>query len=229
MPVVAALALTLALAPAPAPSPTPSAGPVGSLLGGVGSLVDGLLGAGGGGTPTPTPTPTSPTAGPSVTAVPSSAPVVPPAGTPSGVPTSAPAGVPGPPGAPGPAGPRGGLGDPVVVVTGTPPPAVGVPGDPTTSQGLAAPAAVQPDPLMRWAAMMLAVGVLAVPVALIVRRRRPAVAPSPATPSTGGAPVPPAEVDETSGNVTRLPTNLNAIYELGRLDERLAQERERRS
>ena len=30
-------------------------------------------------------------------------------------------------------------------------------------------------------------------------------------------------------NVTHLPTELNAIYELGRLDERLSQERNRRS
>ncbi|MGK5739940.1 hypothetical protein [Micromonospora sp. URMC 103] len=231
MPVVAALALTLALAPAPSPAPSSPTGPVGGLLGGVGDLVDGLLGAGGG-TPTPPPSATPTTPGPSVTSIPTA---VPPTGAPGAVPTGAPAGVPGPagapgaPGAPGPVGPRGGGDGPAVVVTVPPPTAAEGQGAPTTSDGFATPAVAAPDPLMRWAVMMLAVGVLALAAALVVRRRRPAVTPSPAAPAVGAGPVPPAEPGGTEGNVTRLPTNLNAIYELGRLDERLAQERERRS
>ncbi|MBM0235716.1 hypothetical protein JNW91_30510 [Micromonospora sp. STR1_7] len=72
-------------------------------------------------------------------------------------------------------------------------------------------------------------GVLAV-LALLLLWRRPAVAAS----NSAGAPAPaPTHAPESDpgpvpDNVSRLPTNLNAIYELGRLDERLDQERRRR-
>ncbi|KAB1923931.1 hypothetical protein F8271_30770 [Micromonospora sp. ALFpr18c] len=69
-------------------------------------------------------------------------------------------------------------------------------------------------------------GVLAVlALLLLVRRRPPAAPPAAAAPAPAPAPEPVPVPD----NVSRLPTNLNAIYELGRLDERLDQERGRRS
>ncbi|MGK5523284.1 hypothetical protein ACSNN9_28565, partial [Micromonospora sp. URMC 107] len=88
----------------------------------------------------------------------------------------------------------------------------------------------------RWLVHGLVLGALAVPVLFVLhRRRRPAVAatgsPGPSSPSSPPAPSPPTpEPDEEPliDNVTHLPTNLNAIYELGRLDERLSQERNRR-
>ncbi|KAB1937296.1 hypothetical protein F8271_19420, partial [Micromonospora sp. ALFpr18c] len=55
MPAVVALVLTLALAPAPSPSST--SGPVGELLGGVGQIVDDLLGGGAAPSTSPTPAP----------------------------------------------------------------------------------------------------------------------------------------------------------------------------
>lgn len=45
MPAVVALVLTLALSPTPSPSTT-TPGPIGGLLGGVGQIVDDLLGGG---------------------------------------------------------------------------------------------------------------------------------------------------------------------------------------
>ncbi|MGW1450451.1 hypothetical protein ACWCO3_19515 [Micromonospora sp. NPDC002411] len=72
---------------------------------------------------------------------------------------------------------------------------------------------------------LLLLGVLAVLALLFVRRRAPgpSAAPTPApapAPDPGPGPVP--------DNVSRLPTSLNAVYELGRLDERLERERGRR-
>ncbi|MFC3502123.1 hypothetical protein ACFOOK_14290 [Micromonospora krabiensis] len=235
MPAVAALALTLALAPAPSPSPAPSApaGPVTGLLGGLGEVVDGLLGLGGGSSTTsPSAAPTTP--GPSATSIPD--PVVPPTGvpvTPGGAVPGAPAGgaTAGTPGTQGGAPARVGswsdTDDPVV---GAPVPRApdGRAPAPTGPDGLAAPTAVDDDALFRLTMIGLAVAVLAVQIMLLVRRRRERPAPAAAAPPVAG-PVPPAALDATGDNVTRLPTNLNAIYELGRLDERLAQERERRS
>jgi len=83
---------------------------------------------------------------------------------------------------------------------------------------------------------LLAAGVLTVLALLLLRRRRPAaaagVAPAPTSapaPAPALAPDLDADPDPVPDNVSRLPTNLNAIYELGRLDERLEQERSRKS
>ncbi|TDC34370.1 hypothetical protein E1211_17545 [Micromonospora sp. 15K316] len=234
MRVVAALALTLAMAPAPQPSTSPSApdGLLGGLVGGLGDLVDGLLGAG---DPPPTdPPPTDPpsagptaaptTPGPSATSIPTPGPIIPSGLGPSGAPTSRPAGLPGHVVRPG----RDG--GPDVVVTVVPQPAGAPEAAPSISDGLAVPTVVRTDPVLRWAALLFAIGVLALPVVLLVRRRpAPTAAPPAPTPAPARVgPVPPGP-DDTAENVTRLPTNLNAIYELGRLDERLAQERDRRS
>ncbi|WBB69457.1 hypothetical protein [Micromonospora sp. WMMD812] len=220
MPAVAALALTLALAPAPSPStaPSPSQGVVGGLLGGVGDLVDGLLGGGGDGTPSATPS-ASPTQSGGPTGAPAPAPVP---GKPSVAPSSA-----APPRSPARLGSGGGADDPVVGVPLAPQPADRNDA-PVAPEGMAAPVPDDDDELFRWAVLLLAVGVLAVPLVLLVRQRRE---PRPAAPvaSSAGGPLPPTGLDVTGDNVTRLPTNLNAIYELGRLDERLAQERERHS
>ncbi|RKN29192.1 hypothetical protein [Micromonospora musae] len=231
MRVVAALALTLAMAPAPQPSTSPSvpSGLLGGLVAGLGDLVDGLLGAGDDPTAPPTTPPTTPpsdppsvaptTPGPSVTSVPVPGPIVPSVAVPSDA---------RPNGLPGRVVRPGGDGGPDVVVTVVPQPAGAPEVAPSTSESLAVPTVVRTDPVLRWAALLFSIGVLALPVVLLVRRRpAPAdVAPAP-VPARGG-PVPPGP-DEGTENVTRLPTNLNAIYELGRLDERLAQERERRS
>jgi hypothetical protein len=122
--------------------------------------------------------------------------------------------------------PGGGPGEPAAV-TAAPPGGDGGPA-PSTSENLGVPTVVGSDPFLRWAVMVLGVGVVGLAVALFLRRRPAPPAPVPAATGAGVGPVPPGP-DETTGNVTRLPTNLNAIYELGRLDERLAQERERRS
>ncbi|GAB3937877.1 hypothetical protein GCM10027614_16910 [Micromonospora vulcania] len=55
---------------------------------------------------------------------------------------------------------------------------------------------------------------------LFLRRRRPAGVPVLAAVPDDDGPVP--------DNVRHLPTDLNGIYEMGRLDERLEQERRRR-
>ncbi|MFI7605950.1 hypothetical protein ACIBTV_12575 [Micromonospora sp. NPDC049366] len=238
MPAVAALALTLALAPAPSPSPSPSAppGPVTGLLGGLGEVVDGLLGLGGGSSTTsPSVEPTTPGPGPSATSIPETgvpatgAPVAP-GGVAPGAPTGA--ATAGTPGA------RGGVPARVGSWSDTDDPAVGVPVPPapdgrapapTGPDGLAAPTAVNDDALFRITMIGLGVAVLAVQIMLLVRRRRGRPAPAVAAAPVAGGPVAPTALDVTGDNVTRLPTNLNAIYELGRLDERLAQERERGS
>ncbi|MEU6205226.1 hypothetical protein ABZ814_16775 [Micromonospora musae] len=231
MRVVAALALTLAMAPAPQPSTSPSVpdGLLGGLVAGLGDLVDGLLGAGDDPTVPPTVPPATPpsdppsaaptTSAPSAASIPAPGPIVPSVAVPTG---ARPNGVPDRVVRPG------GDGGPDVVVTVVPQPAGAPEVAPSTSETLAVPTVVRTDPVLRWAALLFAIGVLALPVVLLVRRRPApaAVAPDP-VPARGG-PVPPGP-DETAENVTRLPTNLNAIYELGRLDERLAQERERRS
>ncbi|MCM0678678.1 hypothetical protein NCC78_28990, partial [Micromonospora phytophila] len=86
-----------------------------------------------------------------------------------------------------------------------------------------------------WLAYGLAVGALAVPVALVLRRRRhvPGATPGQAgssapAPGRAGPSAPAPDPEPVVDNVTRLPTDLNGIYELGRLDERLRQEREHR-
>ncbi|WCN84174.1 hypothetical protein [Micromonospora sp. LH3U1] len=211
MPAVVALLLTLALAPTPSPSAT--SGPVGDLLGGIGQVVDDLLGVGGtrSAAPTPTVTPT-PASTPSATGQPG--PVAPiatpgPAGSSTGV--QAPA---------APDRPAGGGG------TGAREAAV-------PRRNGDAPAPVAPPTLGDpgrdgWppAYYLLVAGALGV-LALLLLRRRPAglaAAPTPAP-----APTPEPDPGPAPDNVSRLPTNLNAIYELGRLDERLDRERGRRT
>ncbi|MEU6075000.1 hypothetical protein [Micromonospora sp. NPDC047074] len=207
MSAVAALALTLALAPAPAPSA--SGGPVGDLLDGVGKIVDDLLTGGGQATPSASPTP-APSG--------STAPTPSPAGS-SAVPS-----LEGSAAAPGRARPAGRSGDREAEVPG-PDGRGGASGAPSALG--APPRDGDGDGTDRWLVTGLVLGALAVPVLLVwSRRRRPAAAPSgPASPS---APAPDPGEEPAVDNVTRLPTNLNAIYELGRLDERLSQERDRR-
>ncbi|MCG5439612.1 hypothetical protein PSH25_004071, partial [Micromonospora sp. PSH25] len=75
---------------------------------------------------------------------------------------------------------------------------------------------------------LLVVAVLAVLALLLLRRRAPvpAAAPDPGpVPDVGPAP----DTGPVPDNVSRLPTSLNAIYEMGRQDERLEQERRRRT
>ena len=210
MPAAAVLALILALAPAP--TPTGSTGPVGDLLGGVGDLVDGLLPGGADDTPAPSATPStgSPTASPSDPSPPLSRS----------------------------AGPTPGATGPSSVATDAVRREVAVPArpgaTPGTPEGRAAPptgSEQNADRRMAYAAG--AGGVLAVGALVLLWRRRRAV-PTPAvTPAGTGEPagpsgvVPPSDDDPAPDNVTRLPTDLNYIYELGRLDERLRQERER--
>ncbi|MER5338268.1 hypothetical protein [Micromonospora sp. NPDC002717] len=212
MSAVAALALTLALAPAPTPSA--SGGPVGGLLGGVGQIVDDLLTGGAGATPgaSPTPVPSGSTAPASPR--PSAAPVAP--GPSTSTSTSTRAVDPGRT-AEGPGERKA---------------AVPAPNGRTGTSGDASTVAAPPlrgdgDPAERWLLYGLAATAVAVPVLLVLRRRRPAVAQM--GPAGAPAPTPDPAGEPLVDNVTRLPTNLNAIYELGRLDERLSQERERRS
>ncbi|MEV5766877.1 hypothetical protein AB0L34_20245 [Micromonospora sp. NPDC052213] len=208
---MAALALTLALAPAPTPSA--SGGPVGDLLGGIGQVVDDLLTGGGGATPgaSPTPVPSGPTAPASPR--PSAAPVAP--GPSTSTSTSTRVADPGRT-AEGPGERR--------AAVPAPNGRTGTSGDAST---VAAPPDGDGDPAERWLLYGLAATAVAVPVLLVLRRRRPAVAQM--GPAGASAPTPDPAGEPLVDNVTRLPTNLNAIYELGRLDERLSQERERRS
>ncbi|MFG1891353.1 hypothetical protein ACGFIR_26215 [Micromonospora sp. NPDC049051] len=219
MRVVAALALTLALAPAP--TPTASGGPVGDLLGGVGRVVDDLL-KGGRATPgaSPTPVPTGSTAPAPTPADPSVAPAV--------------------PAAPGPSAPaRGGASAPAPAGDLPAGREAGAPAPEERESASDAPSTVAAPPrgddgaTDRWLVYGLVLGVLAVPVLFVLhRRRRPAVAATgPAGPASPPTPAPDPDPDDEPvlDNVTHLPTDLNAIYELGRLDERLSQERNRRS
>ncbi|MEH1102170.1 hypothetical protein [Micromonospora sp. CPCC 205561] len=214
MPAVAALALTLALAPAPTPSA--SGGPVGDLIGDLGQVVDGLLTGGGRGSPSasPTPVPSGSPAAPTRPAGPSAAPAVPSPASPA---RSAAA-----PGRDRPA--AGPVERPV-----EPPAPDGQGGATGAPSSLGAPPrgddGAGPDP---WLVTGLALGALAVPVLLVwSRRRRPAAGPvGPVGPAN---PTPDPDEEPLDDNVIRLPTSLNAIYELGRLDERLSQERDRRS
>ncbi|WP_328417336.1 hypothetical protein OG470_29010 [Micromonospora sp. NBC_00389] len=214
MPAVVALMLTLALTPTPSPSPSATPGPVSELLGGVGKIVDDLLGGGSSTpstSPTPRPTPSPPPAAdPSVPAVP--APALTPAGSSAGS---------RPPGASAaPDRTSGGRGDRAA--------AVPLP----NGEGAAPPTLASPTrggwPLVP-AYYFLVAGVLAVLALMLLLRRRTA-----GTPGVAGAPAPaptPASAPDPGpvpDNISRLPTNLNAIYELGRLDERLDQDRGRR-
>ncbi|MBQ0994267.1 hypothetical protein [Micromonospora sp. H61] len=216
MPTVVVLALTLALAPAPSPSATSN--PLGDIVGGVGQIVDDLLG---GDTPSAAPTPSDTPTG---AATPSRPPVV---GRPS---PAEPIAIPAPAGSAG-----GGLPAPAApdrrtdgVGTGTR--EAGVPwrdGDtpaPTQPSALANPTRDAWPPV----SYLLVVAVLGVLALLLLRRRAPALAAAPdpgPVPDSGPAPDP-GPVPE---NVSRLPTSLNAIYEMGRQDERLEQERRRRT
>ncbi|MGN9811255.1 hypothetical protein ACTMSW_18075 [Micromonospora sp. BQ11] len=209
MPAAAVLALLLAFAPAP--TPTGSTGPVGDLLGGVGDLVDDLLPTGADDTPAPSPTPSvrSPAANPSD---------------------------PSPP-LPGPARPTpGATGGPSSVATDAVRRGAAVPARPVATAGTpdsrAAPPAGSDRGGDRQMAYAAGTGVLAVGALVVLWRRRRAV-PTPAvTPTGAGGPtgpssgVPQPDDDPTPENVTRLPTGLNDIYELGRLDERLRQRRD---
>ncbi|MFG3701324.1 hypothetical protein ACGF5C_25950 [Micromonospora sp. NPDC047620] len=212
MSAVAALALTLALAPAPTPSA--SGGPVGDLLGGIGQIVDDLLTGGGGASPgaSPTPVPSGSTAPASPR--PSAAPVAPGPSTSTTTSTRA----------ADPARTAEGPGERKA--------AVPAPNGRTGTSGDASTVAAPPldgdgEPAERWLLYGLAATAVVVPVLLVLRRRRHAVAQ--VGPSGAPAPTPDPAGEPLVDNVTRLPTNLNAIYELGRLDERLSQERQRRS
>ncbi|NJC11808.1 hypothetical protein F4558_001634 [Micromonospora profundi] len=239
MPAIVALTMVFALTPAPTPTPTPTpsttSGPVGSLLGGVGQIVDGLLGGGSAsGSPVaPSPTPTDGSAPtPPAAVVPPGASAAPPSASGS---ASAPGMAPG---QLNPAGPGRVARDAVVP---------GPSGD--ASDSLDSPALGAPErsgwPLGPGYYLLFA-GVLAVLALLLLRRPRaarvagaaPAPAPAPAptpTPALAAEPEPEAapahapdlDCGPVPDNVSRLPTNLNAIYELGRLDERLEQERGR--
>ncbi|MET8045547.1 hypothetical protein ABZU25_32345 [Micromonospora sp. NPDC005215] len=211
MPAVVVLALTLALAPAPSPSST--SGPVADLLGGVGQIVDDLLDRGG--TPNAPPTATStPTSTPRSPAVPDQANPARPTAAPTPAGPSAAVRAPGAPVAS--ARPDGGA------ATGSR--ATAVPrrdGDaptPVAPPTFASPARDGWPPV----SYLLVLAVLVVLAVLLLRRHRPAAAPAPG-PAPGPDPGPLPE------NVSRLPTSLNAVYELGRLDERLDHERGRRS
>ncbi|MEU8154047.1 hypothetical protein AB0B94_10345 [Micromonospora sp. NPDC048986] len=215
MPTVVVLALTLALAPAPSPSATSN--PLGDIVGGVGQIVDDLLG---GDTPSAAPTPS---VTPSAAATPSRPPV---AGKPSPV---EPIVIPGPavsaenvpaPTAPDrrTAGASSGTSEAVVP-----------PRDGDTPAPIVAPALANPT-RNAWppASYLLVVAVLAVLTLLLLRRRAPVPAAAP-DPGPTSDPWPEPDPGPTPDNVSRLPTSLNAIYEMGRQDERLEQERRRRS
>ncbi|MGV9212985.1 hypothetical protein ACTFTM_14100 [Micromonospora sp. RB23] len=220
MPAVVVLALTLALAPAPTPSVSASPGPLGELVGGVGRMVGDLLG--GGGTPTPTATPSgtrAPTSGPSrpPTAGPSSP------STPGATPAPA-ASSTGGRATVKPDRPGGGAGttdsDPAVPQRGGDTPA------PDVAPSLADPVRSGWPPVSYLLVAVVLVGL----AALLLRRRGSAghsavPAPTPDPPPSSG---PDPDPDPGPENVRRLPTSLNAVYELGRLDERLEQERRRR-
>ncbi|MCG5441955.1 hypothetical protein NIE79_005011 [Micromonospora sp. NIE79] len=215
MPTVVVLALTLALAPAPSASATSN--PLGDIVGGVGQIVDDLLG---GDTPSAAPTPSLTPTG---AATPSRPPV---AGRPSPAEPTAiprPAGSAG--GAPAPAAPdRRTAGEGTGTREATVPWRDGDTPAPTAPPALANPTRNAWPPV----SYLLVVAVLAVLGLLLLRRRAPvpAAAPDPdPVPDSGPAPDP-GPVPE---NVSRLPTSLNAIYEMGRQDERLEQERRRRT
>lgn len=222
MPAVAALVLTLALAPAP--SPSPPSGPVGDILGGVGRVVDGVLG--GHGTPSATPTAS---VTPTATSTPSPPPVTgqpnPAAPGATAAPAGASAGVRGPATPDRPAGGSGTDAQDAAVPQRT--------GDTPASEvppALASPARDGWPPV----SYLLVAAVLAVLALLLLRRRAPgtsaAPTPDPApqrNPDPQPDPAPQPDPDPGPDNVRRLPTSLNDIYELGRLDERLEQERRR--
>ncbi|MFI6260195.1 hypothetical protein ACIBCL_29355 [Micromonospora zamorensis] len=213
MPALVALALTLALAPTPSPSAT--SGPVADLLGGVGRIVDDLLD---GGDP-PSTAPTAPPT-PSPTAVTDQPSPVRPTAAPTPAGSSAAVQVPAAPVAP--ARPAGGE------VTGTREATVprrdGPPPAPVTPPTLASPARDSWPPVS-YVLVLAAMVVLAV---WLLRRRPSAPAAAPAADlAPAPAPDPAPDPGPVPDNVSRLPTSLNAIYELGRLDERLAQERGR--
>ncbi|MEH1056866.1 hypothetical protein V6U89_16875 [Micromonospora sp. CPCC 206171] len=109
-------------------------------------------------------------------------------------------------------------------------PAGGVPGASTSTapggsatvpEALPTETAEETDRLLLYA---LALSAAAVPVLPLTRRRRSPTAVAPAD-----APRPAPDPEPAPDNVSRLPTDLNGIYELGRLDERLSQQRNRRS
>lgn len=215
MPTVVVLALTLALAPAPSPSATSD--PLGDIIGGVGQIVDDLLG---GDTPSAAPPPSATPTGASTPSRP------PAAGRPSPVESSA---------IPVPAGSAGGLPAPAApdrrtAGEGTGTREVAVPRSDGDTPAPTAPPALATPSRNAWppTSYLLVVAVLAALALLFVRRRAavPAAAPDPG-PVPGSDPAPdPGPVPE---NVSRLPTSLNAIYEMGRQDERLEQERRRRT
>ncbi|MET7375784.1 hypothetical protein [Micromonospora arida] len=218
MPTVVVLALALALAPAPSPSATSN--PLGDIVGGVGRIVDDLLG---GGTPSAAPTPSDTPTG---AATPSRPPVT---GRPS---PAEPIAIPKPArsagGVPVPAAP-----DRRTAGEGTGArEAVVPPRDGDTPAPIAPPALANPT-RNAWppASYLLVVAVLAVLALLLLRRRAPV--PAAAVPGPDPGPVPDSGPEPDSGpvpdNVSRLPTSLNAIYEMGRQDERLEQERRRRT
>ncbi|WP_328654740.1 hypothetical protein OG598_13450 [Micromonospora sp. NBC_00330] len=215
MPTVVVLALTLALAPAPSPSATSH--PLGDIVGGVGQIVDDLLG---GDTPSAAP---APSATPTGAATPSRPPV---AGQPSPVEPTA---------IPGPAGPANGVFTPAAPDRRTAGEDTGTREAVVPWHGGDTPAPTPPPALANptrnaWppASYLLVVAVLAVLALLLLRRRAPApaAAPDPGPPPGSGPPPDPGPVPD---NVSRLPTSLNAIYEMGRQDERLDQERRRRT
>ncbi|RAO45024.1 hypothetical protein [Micromonospora saelicesensis] len=219
MPTVVVLALTLALAPAPSPSATSN--PLGDIVGGVGRIVDDLLG---GDTPSAAPTPSDTPTG---ATTPSRPPV---AGRPS---PAEPIVIPEPArsaggGVPAPAAPdRRTAGE----GTGTHEVAV-PPRDGDTPAPIAPPALANPT-RNAWppASYLLVVAVLGVLALLLLRRRAPV--PAAAAPRPDPGPVPDSGPEPDPGpvpdNVSRLPTSLNAIYEMGRQDERLEQERRRQT
>ncbi|WP_433120668.1 hypothetical protein [Micromonospora sp. CA-246542] len=219
MPAVVVLALTLALAPTPTPAPTPTVsatpGPLGELVGGVGRIVGDLLG--GRGTPTPVPTSSgtrAPTSGPSRPSATAPSPSTPganpgPAESPAGARATVPPDRPD-----GRAGTNGR--DPAVPVRG---------GD--TPAPIVAPAIADPVRDGWPPVSYLLVAAVLVGLAVLLLRRRSSAGPS-AVPAPTPDPTPSPDPDPGPDNVRRLPTSLNAIYELGRLDERLEQERRRR-
>ncbi|MCG5463508.1 hypothetical protein MED01_001661 [Micromonospora sp. MED01] len=215
MPTVVVLALTLALAPAPSPSATSN--PLGDIVGGVGQIVDDLLG---GDTPSAAPTP-SVTA--SAAATPSRPPVT---GKPSPV---EPTVIPGPAvsagSVPAPAAPdRRTAGASSGTSEAAAPWRVGDTPAPTAPPALANPTRNAWPPV----SYLLVVAVLAVLALLLLRRRAPVSAAAP-DPGPTSDPGPEPDPGPTPDNVSRLPTSLNAIYEMGRQDERLEQERRRRT